>query len=925
MMRRMRSMFVVLALCAGCDEEPDPSGPMAPGEPDPVCTQDNAAFVREATLAVLGRRPLSQQEAESAAALIDEINKIDKSPGAAVGRRVWLKGVMGSPEFIERWQEILLDALQVPRTDVQALSECYGTKRRKTDDAEVATFVRDHDAKATGMEEAFNFLDVMRSSLVLDDLSPIYRAHLFAMLTKPNFCGNVDPVQQELTTRQEVGHVFDAAYTNRDQVCLSCHNSEESVTFRPIPAENRHFAIAAKLEKAVFGASEGVTEAVPHAVFRTSGMLSGGFGEALDCGDGTFAYCNDEGDQVICGNGAMVKCPSGATPTCNQEFFMVECAGSNSAINPWGAEAGCGTFNADVADDPADVDARLATVKGKRATVFDLEQALKRGVDVLAKEGLVVTEKGDVKDPEAALAYLVALNIVDRVWKEVIGSSLTISTRFPRTQAAHDRLEHLTNHFVAERFSLKTLLLDIVQTAEFNALAPADGCGPAYALDPVFDPWVRDEPELERRRNSAADGVHPLSPRTLMSATYAALGWPVPQGSRFPGFFGGDDDMDGMDDMDGEDFGDEDFGDEDFGDDMGDVADENSDGDGDEPVPGDGDGDGEEPVDPVPPVDAGDDAGDAPDAGMDPPVDDDDEDDGPCGDTCDEVYESCNTNEACCNQIEPVCGVCWNVTTCEGAQQLCNDTGNCCSDVEWWCNECNTLTTCEEAKTKCDQDMACCDYVEWLCDPCLNVFDCASATTLCDEQMECCDYVPLYCEGGGGGGADELGFQRSIGVFLSISQKGFRGLDLSARLAWEERFGSCKKPEGMGADAIDRILDRGIADKATLGDTVLAIKDRLIGEARFDEGEGKLLEDLLGAKLKDPLQRKHLEGLRQLCGALLSSPEHLLGGLAPRGGEASPLAPSSDEACQALRALSFEPYTLRCEGGNPLVTYDRGH
>ena len=802
--------FVCLAavlVWAGCEDEQHPLGP-GEFEPTPVCLESDGAFVREATLALLGRRPLSEQEVRTAASLIGQIDALNPESKGKIGRSTWAQALMGTPEFVTRWQELLLDALQVPRADGQALVECYGATLLPSDDAKLASYVRDH-AASDAAAAPFTFLDLLRSSLVLDDLSPIYRAHLFAMLTKPNQCGNVDPVQQELVTRQEVGHVFDAAYTNRDQVCLACHNSESSVTFRPSPQENRHFPIRARLEEAVFGASTGVSEAVPHAVFRTADFLTFAGGDAqVTCGDPmAFAYCADV-NMPLCDDGSQPRCASGKPPTCDENFVLI-CADDDPnnelAVNPWGADPGCGTFARTVPDDPAKVDAFLASVHGKRATVFEVEQALSRGVDSLAKHGLVVDKDGRVADRDAAFAYLVALNIVDLVWREVMGSPLTISTRFPRSAAAHDVLEPLTNHFVAEHFSLKTLLTDILMTPYFSELGPEGGCGEPYSMPAIFNPWAREEPEAERRNNSAADGVHPLSARTLMSSTYAALGWPAPPGARFPGLETPGNDDDGM---------------------MAEGAPEQG-----SPVEGErGGAPAEPPVAPEP-----DDAGTLPD-----------EADGG-------VEADAGSPQVPCTEL-----------SCQDALQRCFDSGACC----------------EEASGCMPPDMP----------------------------------PPV-----GEGGDDEVGFQRGIGVFLGISQKGFRGLDLSARLVWEERFGACTKPEGVARDALDDVLGRAIAKKTSLFAVVLALKDRMIGEARLDGHEVALLERLLGASLAQKAALAHEPGLRLLCGALLSSPEHLLAGLPTRGGEPPELGPSAASACTQLSTLRFGGHTASCEGAKIVV------
>ena len=58
---------------------------------------------------------------------------------------------------------------------------------------------------------------------------------------RPIPAANVPPVEAELARREDFGQLFDAAYLNRDLVCLGCHNSDFSVTSRPEPADNRHW------------------------------------------------------------------------------------------------------------------------------------------------------------------------------------------------------------------------------------------------------------------------------------------------------------------------------------------------------------------------------------------------------------------------------------------------------------------------------------------------------------------------------------------------------------------------------------------------------------------------------------------------------------------------------------------------------------
>src|SRR5690606_23320563 len=115
---------------------------------------------------------------------------------------------------------------------------------------------------------------------------------------------------------------------------------------------------------------------------------------------------------------------------------------------------------------------------------------------------------GVTNDPDRAFATLVALSIVEKVWIETMGTPLTIAHHFPRTVEQRDLLELLTDRFVRARFSLQSLLLDIVSQPVFNLLPPSAGCSETpYALPRVFDPWTDAEQDPAKRGNSPADAV----------------------------------------------------------------------------------------------------------------------------------------------------------------------------------------------------------------------------------------------------------------------------------------------------------------------------------------------------------------------------------------------------------------------------------
>jgi hypothetical protein len=814
--RTLAAAHTFVAFLAACPTPPPPAPPPPVVE---ACDAGDEAFVREATLAILGRRPFSEAEVRTGARAIAAITTIDglDAADAVAGRRAFARSLARDPAYVERWSGHLMDALFVPRTGGQALRECYGTRARTEDEQALAAFVRDTAADDGAIEgDSFTYLDLLRSSLVLDDVSPVYRAHLFAMLTRPNFCGNVEPVAQELALRDEIGGTFDAAYLDRDPVCLACHNSEFAVTDRDDLAQDRHWPAFGKLEEAVFGSSFEVDPKIAHGPLRVTGFFGAvDFGGMFEVLDGALAYCfNDvtgELSPASCIDGALPPCPgsdfgafclgfldapfcaadgTGAclnTPMCVDESFQVfepatcvdlavacsnpdtlavfcgdfvstaycdesgrrpvpqcpspaaEGEGEGEAavgLLPWGADPVCGSFNSTPDDDIADVDGRLASARGKRATVLDLDKALKRGADALAVRGIAIDDNGAADGPDEAFAALVAMHVVDGVWREIMGSPLTIATHFPRNEAQQQALQALTDRFVRSHWSLEGLIVDIVTQPLFNLPPPDAGCGPAFGQPAVFDPWVLAEPEEAQRNNSAADGVHPLSSRTLLSAAYAALGWPVPADAQFPG------------------------------------------------------------------------------AG---------------------VFDE----------------------------------------------ECIVAT-------------------------------CAELRALCADNPGCCDELAASC--GGSEVLDEASLQRGIGVFHGISEKGFRGLDFQARLTWESRFGGCRSP--AGPDAITELAARAADRSATVGDAVRALKERLVNEPTFAGDEQPALTALVGDLLRPAALAPDLEALlRTACGAVLSSPQFQLGGIANEGGPSTPLSTTDADACEALASRGIDDYVLDCSEG----------
>ena len=677
--------------CSACGDDGEDTPDARPPDDGPdertfdQCDGDAPSFVRQAFLALNGRRPRGQAEVDAYVDLYRQAAEQERDAPELVAR-----AIMSRPDFAERWIDVVMDALHVQRLDVQSEVDCWGAALRATTTPALAAGVRGKPASQSADAMAFTMLDLARSAIALDDLTPIYRGQLFSLAAHPIAAANVGIVETELARRADFGATFDASFLHRDTVCLGCHNSESAVTNADDPAVDRHWPVPGTPEKAVFGMSTGVSVERAHAVFRVRGFLN-----------------------------------------------------VTGSARPWGWSSACGAWNppGSIPDDPAGIDAKLASVTGRRATVFDLDAALMRGFAALRASG---APAGALADPDAALAWLVTLKITEDVWRQATGAQLTVASYFPRNQAASELLYALARRFVASGFSLKALLVAIVSSDYWNRIAPDGRCGEApYSYPNVFDPWVTSDPDPARRQNGPGDAVTAVDGRTLLSAAAAALEWPAPpMASRFP----------------------------DYG----------------------------EP-------------------------------------TC---------ASSSCMQLEAQCG-----------------GGACC-------------TTYQAA-----------------------------------------------CVMGGLLPLEELPFERSIGLFLRSSERGFRGLDLQARLAWEDRHGACARPRWVAQDFVDRLAAAGAASPAaTARDAIAALKDRLIGEPEIEAGPEAAALAALAGDLAAPASGVSADALRRVCGALLGSPQFLMQGIAGRGGPRPLLTPASagyDAVCAELAAggLGTPGLVVTCAGG----------
>jgi hypothetical protein len=470
---------VTLGGCSGCGSDSDNLDGGVDGNADNTfdqCGGDPASFARQAFLALDGRRPRSQAEVDVYVDLYKAAEVLGDDPKDTVAR-----AIMSRPEFMERWVDVVMDALHVQRVDIQSEEGCWADPLRATVTPALAMAIRDKSAAQGGDGQTFTMLDLARSSLALDDLTPIYRGQLFSLVSHPIPAANVPRIDAELARRADFGQTFDAGYLHRDQVCLGCHNSEASVTDNDDPQLDRFWPVPGTAEKALFGISTGVASERAHAPFRVDNFVD------------------------------------------------------NGTTRPWGWTSSCGSFAApaSVGVDIAGVDAKLGSITGMRSTVYDVEASLLRGFTAL--RGTALPGDAAISDPDTALAWLVTLKITEDVWRQATGTSLTIANYFPRNQAASDQLYALATRFAQSGFSLRTLLSAIVSSDYFNRQAPDLQCGAEpYTYPNVFDPWVIADADPAKRKNGPGDAVTSIDAHTLFSATAAALEWTEsPSATRF--------------------------------------------------------------------------------------------------------------------------------------------------------------------------------------------------------------------------------------------------------------------------------------------------------------------------------------------------------------------------------------------------------
>ena len=486
--------LIALFLACGAPVAESPGPPSPPAEDRPVqtsiqgdhpidpaapaietCDAGTDAWVQRVFPFLLGRRPHGAAEVQMWASIAD-----------LHGRDVVVRAMASQPAFFSTWRPILADLLLVSRSGFDSDSACHQTPLLGVHDGSLAQHIRDYAPDEATYGQPFNMADVLVDSLVADDLAVAWAANVFARTNYVPYCANTaDLYQIELERRLALGDEFLDNYTNRSLTCMTCHNSEFSVTDSPNPAEDRTWGVeGAHFEKSLFDASTGPADLDGfYSLFRFAGVV--------------------------------------------EDLYVFD--PSAYPIRPWGWVDTCGTF--DPTPPPEDYlgyeSGFFLEEFGPEGTLFDLVESLNTGADRLAAGPLAIGADGSL-DPDEALAYLTAEHLVDRVWELGTGSPLTVPYGFSRNRDQFAILEGLTNRFLTTGWSLRELLVAITTDPLFNTGLPATCGAPAYGLDPVLYAYAAEDPNQALQGNGAGDLVHRQYARVLVNSANHALGWSMP-------------------------------------------------------------------------------------------------------------------------------------------------------------------------------------------------------------------------------------------------------------------------------------------------------------------------------------------------------------------------------------------------------------
>jgi len=458
----------------------DGGEPEPPGEDPELCDAGDESWAKRVLPAVQGRRPEGIREVRILVQMIEQLDELGVD-----GRRVVARGLANGDEYFDRWKQFLYEQLRVNVNNDRRNETCYDLFGPEANDSQLAAHIRDN-GPAADYGTAFWLGDVVYSALRLDDVSPAYRADLFARLSAPDVAGNVSATELEVMRRANYGQSFESNYLGRKTECLPCHRGDFSVTDVPGDEEaDRHWNIPGHFELSVYGPNAGDgNEPRAHAIFRRAGFAS---------------------------------IPTDAAPF---------------ADRPWGMYEVCGLFDfaATAGSDLLDEEAYMVGDYPQGATIVALDARMRQGFATLVDDGLVLEPDESVADETVAFAYMFAMNFANKTWRELMGYPLVVANNFPRNRAQRDLLELLTNSFADDGYSLRSLLTEIVAHPYFNQ-APPDTCTAStpYHLPAIYNPFTKSSTDPNLRGNGVGDGLHRYTAMVLLDMMARTMWWDRPQ------------------------------------------------------------------------------------------------------------------------------------------------------------------------------------------------------------------------------------------------------------------------------------------------------------------------------------------------------------------------------------------------------------
>jgi hypothetical protein len=315
-MRRLLLLLLAIGLTLpACPEE------LPPGD------AGDAAWAQRAALFLLGRRVLDLDEVDVLTAAVEQQGRADVA-----------RAMASTDEARIRWGDFLYDHLYVNRLDARSSPTCYGEPLLPPSTALAEHIARNPPSVPFG--EGWGVADVLASSLLADDLGPLYRVNLYYALP-----GGIIPLNltEGRSFRRDLGEIFTSTYLGRNQVCLPCHNSEYSVTGSDDPELDRTWELPGHVEKALFAHSEGRDPEDLYTLFRRKGVVAG-FAFAQDPPVGSsedvvlYSGCEQIDGFAGCAGCACEEAVCAEMPECCAEEWGQACSQACFALSDGGCE-----------------------------------------------------------------------------------------------------------------------------------------------------------------------------------------------------------------------------------------------------------------------------------------------------------------------------------------------------------------------------------------------------------------------------------------------------------------------------------------------------------------------------------------------------------------------------------------------------------